>query len=95
MMKKLALFTSAALLASVPALAQTTTTTPGATPPVTQGGSPGVANSGPGSVGYTTPTGRAEDRISNDPARAGNAEMQTRPVPNSGGGGGGTGGGGQ
>jgi len=94
MTKSLALF--AALLAASPAAAQTgvIVTTPGMTaPPVAQGGSPATANSGPGSVGYATLTGRAADRISNDPAEAGNAELQTRPIPNSGGGGGGGSGG--
>ena len=102
-MKRLALIAGAALLAATPALAQTAVTPPATvvTPPATavpptgtvQGGSPAAATSGPGSAGYVTPTGRAEDRVTNNPAAASNAEQSNQPIPQSGKGGGGGGGG--
>jgi len=94
-MKRLALSIGAVLLAATPVLAQTVTIPPAASAPSTgtaQGGSPAAATSGPGSAGYVTPTGRAEDTVSNNPAKASNAEQTNKPIPNSGESGGGSGG---
>src|SRR5690349_15730807 len=66
-MKRVALCVGATLLAATPVLAQTATTPPAASVPsagTVQGGSPAAATSGPGSAGYVSPTGRAEDRVS-------------------------------
>ncbi len=97
-MTKISLFAAAALLTAVPAFAQTAPSTQGqrsgATSGATQMGSPGMANSGQGSVGFAAPGGDPAARASNNSAADGNADQQTRPVPNTGkGGGGGSGGG--
>jgi hypothetical protein len=80
-----------------PALAQSTVpTTPGTSSgAVVQGGSPGVANSGPGATGTVAPGGTGAPTINNNSAGAGNANQPERAVPQTGGGGGsGSGGGG-
>ena len=88
-MKRFALFAGVLLFVATPALAQTDGTvviTPPGQPPalVPPGGSTEGANSVPGSTGSVSPTGRAEDKTSTDPARDPNAEIQSRPAPNTG-----------
>src|SRR5215207_7864005 len=92
-MTKLALLTSAALLAAASAFAQTGTTT--SSPP---GASPSTATSGPASTGTVSPTtgpgaATGAETRSNNPAGASNAEQPERGTPQTGrGGGGGSGG---
>ncbi len=95
-MKRLTLLAGAVLLATIPALAQTDGTvviSPPGQPPalVPPGGSTEGANSVPGSTGSVSPTDRAADRTWTDPARDPNAEMQSRPAPNTGAGSGSSG----
>jgi hypothetical protein len=72
-MMKLGFLAGVALLAAAPALAQTA-----------QGGSPGIANSGPASTGTLAPTGTGAESLTNNPAGAGNAGMPSRAIPNTG-----------
>lgn len=80
-MKKIALCAALALVPVTAALAQPA--------PVLRNTGVGQIdagdNSGPGSVGYFTPSGRAEDRRSDNAGAAGNTNLPERPIPNTGG----------
>src|SRR4051794_15805476 len=85
-MTRIALIGAAALLLTVPAFAQTSTTAPGGTmapqsgvtPVPVQPGGPGAANSGPAATGTVAPGPTGAESRSNNSAGAGNAEQPTR-----------------
>ena len=74
------MFIAGAVLAAVPAIAQTSAplNTTATAPHVTNPGGPGAANSGPGATGTVATEGTGAGTVSNNPAGAGNAQQPSR-----------------